>query len=628
MTSNGVRRPVRIGGASGGFTDRVAAITRLASDPDVDAIVGDWLSENVMTGYGAGKARRDKAGISVKDLPLEERRKTGQFASTFLQCFEPAIQKLAENGAKVAVNAGASDTELLAEICKDIVEKAGLDLKVAWVEGDDVTLPFKEMAAKGTNFKSVADGKTLQEWGFEPLCAQAYLGSLGIAEALRQGADIVICGRVSDAAPTIGVAAWWHGWGAHQLDELAGALIAGHIIECSAFVTGGYYSRFKDLMKAKKHLNLGFPIAEVHHNGEVDITKEKDTNGIVNAETVTSQLVYEISGPLYFNSDVVADLHNISLRETAENRVHVSGIRGLPPPPTTRCGVTADGGFQAEWHFYLVGLDIEEKCQWMEEQARFAIGEDLISKFSMLKFHVHGTSPPNPRNQEIATVDFRIFAQARDAALFDPSLPDGFARKLYETVLQSCPGVSRPNDLRQSTAKSYYEYYPTLIAQSACNHRVHLLFGDNGTIDIPLPPTMSEYGPQESYNTKGPVPLEHFGETVEAPLGYIALGRSGDKASDANVGFFVPDQEQWDWLRSFLTIEKVKELLGPEEYSGGRVDRFEMGNIRAVHFLLKNHLDRGYNSGSKLDTLAKNLCEYLRAKYVPIPRKFLKNGRI
>lgn len=204
-------------------------------------------------------------------------------------------------------------------------------------------------------------------------------------------------------------------------------------------MTGGYYSRFKDLMKAKKHLNLGFPIAEVHYNGEFDITKEKNTNGVVNAETVTSQLVYEISGPLYFNSDVVADLHNISLDETGRDRVHVSGVRGLPPPPTTRCGITAHVGYQAEWHFYLVGLDIDEKCQWMEEQARYAIGEELISKFSMLKFHVHGTSPANPRNQEIATVDFRIFAQARDAALFDPNLPDGFARKLYETVLQSCP---------------------------------------------------------------------------------------------------------------------------------------------------------------------------------------------
>lgn len=195
MASTSTKRPVRIGGASGGFTDRVAAIRRLASDPTVDAVVGDWLSENVMTGYGAGKARKVQQGVSDTGLSLEERKATAQYASTFLQCFEPAIHDLARNHTKLAVNAGASDTQLLAEVCEDLVKKAGLDLKVAWVEGDDVTAPFEQLAAGGHQFKSLTDGKTLKEWGFEPICAQAYLGSLGIAEALRRGADIVICGR-------------------------------------------------------------------------------------------------------------------------------------------------------------------------------------------------------------------------------------------------------------------------------------------------------------------------------------------------------------------------------------------------------------------------------------------------
>ncbi|KPM41136.1 hypothetical protein AK830_g5383 [Neonectria ditissima] len=619
------RRPIRIGGASGGFTDRVAAISRLAKDPRVDAIVGDWLSENVMTGYGAGKAQQD---ASVAALPLEERRKTAMYASTFLQCFQPAIPFLATNKTKLAVNAGASDTELLAKVVVDMVEKAGFSMKVAWVEGDDVTVPFKTMVGEGHVFRSVTDGKTLAEWRHKPLCAQAYLGSLGIAEAFRKGADIVICGRVSDAAPTIGLAAFWHGWRADQLDELAGALIAGHLIECSAFVTGGYYSRFKDLMKAKKHLGLGFPIAEVFSTGQCSITKEQGTNGIVNTETVTSQLVYEISGPLYFNSDVVADLRNIRIEQTGEDVVYVSGVKGLPPPPTTRVGVTAHGGYQAEWHFYLVGLDIQDKCRWMEEQARHAIGEELIRQFTMLKFHVHGSSPPDPDNQEVATVDFRIFAQGPRAELFDGSAPDGFARKLYETVLQSCPGVSRPNDLRQSAPKSYWEYFVSLIPQAACNHRVHLLFGDQAIVPIPMPPVTREYGPQDSYDPQSPRPLDSFGPTVHAPLGWVALSRSGDKASDANVGLFVADDEQWEWLRALLTISKLKELLGTHEYSGGRVDRFELPNVRAVHFLLKNHLDRGYNSGSKLDTLAKNLGEYLRAKFVPVPQKFIQDGHL
>lgn len=192
MTTNEPRRAIRIGGASGGFTDRLAAISRLASDPEVDAVVGDWLSENVMTGYGAGKARQAPAAAGVT---LEERKKTAMYASTFVQCFEPAIHHIAKNGTKLAVNAGASDTELLAEVVKDMVARAGYSMKVAWIEGDDVTEPFKRMVKEGHVFTSLTDGRTLQEWGHEPICAQAYLGSLGIAEALRQGADIVICGR-------------------------------------------------------------------------------------------------------------------------------------------------------------------------------------------------------------------------------------------------------------------------------------------------------------------------------------------------------------------------------------------------------------------------------------------------
>lgn len=185
-------RPIRIGGASGGFTDRVAAISRLAGDPEIDAVVGDWLSENVMTVYGAGKAIQTD---DVKNLSLAERKKSAQYASTFLQCFEPAMPLIAANKTKIAVNAGASDTELLAEVVKDMAQQAGYDLKVAWVEGDDVTLPFLKMVNEGHKFTNLTDGKTLVDWGHEPICAQAYLGSLGIAEALKQGADIVICGR-------------------------------------------------------------------------------------------------------------------------------------------------------------------------------------------------------------------------------------------------------------------------------------------------------------------------------------------------------------------------------------------------------------------------------------------------
>lgn len=206
------KRPVHIAGASGGFTDRVRAITQLAQEPGVDAIVGDWLAENVMTVYGAGKAKqRNSSGepTATDPLPsLEERKKSAQYASTFLQCFEPAIPHLAKNKVKLAVNAGASDTQLLAEVCDQLVRDAGYEMKVAWVEGDDVTDVALEAFSKGEDFTSTSTGQKLRDWGHKPICAQCYLGGWGIAEALRKGADIVICGRVSDAAPTIGVAAY------------------------------------------------------------------------------------------------------------------------------------------------------------------------------------------------------------------------------------------------------------------------------------------------------------------------------------------------------------------------------------------------------------------------------------
>lgn len=229
-----------------------------------------------MTGYGAGKEQRRQAEKERgSPFTFEEKRQNAHFASTFLQCFEPAIGLLERNGAKLVVNAGANDTELLAEVVRRLcLEKGDWKAKIAWVEGDEVTDQFKTHVSQGHVFKNLCDGKTLEDWGHEPLCAQAYLGSLGISEALRQGADIIICGRVSDAAPTIGLSAWWHGWSNNDWDQLAGGLIAGHLIECSAFITGGYYSGFKDLMKSEKHLNLGFPVAEVEASGECVITKE------------------------------------------------------------------------------------------------------------------------------------------------------------------------------------------------------------------------------------------------------------------------------------------------------------------------------------------------------------------
>ncbi|KAK4556757.1 hypothetical protein LTR86_006328 [Recurvomyces mirabilis] len=679
------KRPVRVGGASGGFSDRVRAILSLAKNEDVDVIVGDWLSEMTMTIHGSGKQRSLKQ-LSAKSqqfgqLNLEQQLQTAMFAENFMDCFEPAIDDLARRGIKLAVNAGASDTEVLAKLVQQKIRAKGHDLKVAWIEGDEQTDNVRRLIKNGETFESLMHGRNIQDWPNEIVCAQCYLGGLGIAEAFRQGADIVIAGRVADAAPAIGAAAWWHGWNQSNLDELAGSLVAGHLIECGAYVTGGYMSSFKDLLRQRKHVNLGFPIAAIDNLGQCVITKEQNTGGCVTVDSVTSQLLYEIQGPMYYNSDVVAQLEGIRIEQIGDDQVAVSGVRGLPGPETTKVGISGFAGYQAEYHIYLCGLDLDEKCQYAEEQIRYELGEERLKKFTCLQFTRNGDCPVDPRNQDVATVDLRIFAQSRDRELLNMRNPEGFFRISMVNFLMSCPGASLGNDTRLAEGKPFYEYWPALLPQSAVTHRAHLLYtpsgGGQNVIDIPPPTNTAKHLRQQpSYDTNSPVDLAAYGETVRVPLGTIVLGRSGDKASDCNVGLFVresPNNEIWEWFRSALTVTKIRELLGPEEcakfgqwaqqpsqitslsaghlanghttepakkktkLNGGangashdvmRIDRFEMPHIRAVHFLLHDHLDRGYDSCSTYDTLGKNCCEYLRSKLIDVPKKFLEYARI
>ncbi|KAJ5019820.1 hypothetical protein K4K57_009283 [Colletotrichum sp. SAR 10_99] len=618
-----VKRAIRIAGSSGGFSDRQRAIGDLAKNCDIDCIIGDWLSECTMTLHGAQKTenqRLKQAGQLAADT-------VGLFDPTFMENLSPALSYMQKKNIKMAVNAGASDTELLAGLVEEEIKKQGLDLKVGWVSGDEVTETVKRLHAEGEVFTSLMNGQPLKDWGFDDiLAAQCYLGGAGIAEALRQGCDIVIAGRVADAAPTIGASMWWHGWGREtDLDQIAGSLVCGHLIECSAYVCGGYYSGFKALMD--KCENIGFPIAEVEADGTCVITKEPGTGGEVSVGTVSSQLLYEIQGPLYYGSDVTANLEGVVMTQVGPDRVQVTGVKGLPAPSTTKVGLTAFGGYQAEFHYYIVGLDLEAKAEWTERQIRHSIG-DAIKDLSCLKFTLNGYCPENPRNQEVATVDFRIFVQTKRKALVDKFTLDvpGFNRWCMENFLQSCPGATLGNDQRQSEGKLFFEYYVTLLPQSEVKHRVEMPWAGK-SIDIPVQKNVRADYPrdQNSYETSNPVDLDNFGPTTRGPLGWVVGGRSGDKASDANVGFYVRHADEWDWLRSVLTTEKIKQLLDGSD-KGKKVERFEIPGIRAVHFLLRDHLDRGFNSTSEYDTLGKNVCEYLRAKHVDIPNRFLRRG--
>ncbi|KAK5168188.1 uncharacterized protein LTR77_006756 [Saxophila tyrrhenica] len=599
----------RIASVSGSVTDRRHEFAEIAAHEDVQYITGDYMSEYNMTTRGGGKTVGSSSDIAKTE-----------YEDCFLESILPALPHLSERRIKVAVNAGASDTRKLYEILQAEIDAQKLDLRVAWVEGDEVMAAVTKAIDSGEGFTSLTTGKKLSGWAYEPIYAQCYLGAFGIVEGLRQGADIVVCGRVADASPVIACAAYHHNWTRDDLSPLAHAFVAGHFIECGTYVTGGNFSGFKSLPSGMA-TNIGFPIATVDADGVFTISKQQNRGGMVTVDTCKAQLLYEIQGPLYYNSDVMAKLDNIKIEQVGRDLVRVSNVGYEKPPPTTKVGLTAPGGFQAEVHYFLCGLDIKEKAGMIEAQIRAALD---VAKYHTLKFRISGSCPSEPSNQDAATVDFRIFAQSTHHSAL---AVENFLRPCTDSIMQSYPGATFAVDTRQALPKPYYEYWVTVLPQSEVKHACHV---PHKNASIPIPPptdTVDFVFEQDSYETKDPVELSTFGPAIRAPLGHVVHARSGDKGSDCNVGFFVRYADEWDWLRSALTVDRIKQMLG-EDYVGKPIFRFELSNIWAVHFLLKDHLDRGVSSSSTYDVLGKNAAEYLRCKYIHIPLKFYERGRI
>jgi hypothetical protein len=440
----------------------------------------------------------------------------------------------------------------------------GMSIRDVWMESGDVSHAVRNHITS-TKLENLCTGESLKDWAFKDdiIGAQAYLGGLGIAKAFEEGANIVVAGRVSDASPVIGAAVWWHGWDRNQLDELANAFVAGHMIECSTYVCGGNFTGFKEFEGMESWGNIGYPIAEIGSKGEVIITKQKGTGGAVSEETCKAQLLYEIQGPWYFNSDVTAILDEIAFEQLSTNRVALRGVKAGPPPPTTKIGITARGGFQAEVHWFLVGLDIEAKARMLEMQIRQALVD--TSRFHVLKFTQNGTANENPTDQNAATVDFRIFAQAKDER---DLATNRFLRPIIDLVMCSYPGATFHLDFRQGLPKAVHEYFVTLLPQNDVKHVVHL--HDESELEIEPPNVTKTYPAQQPSQSKSSVLVNDYGETVRGPLGWLVHARSGDKGSNANVGFWVRHADEYDWLRTLLSTEYLKILLA-KEYNGKKI---------------------------------------------------------
>ncbi|KAE8331418.1 hypothetical protein BDV39DRAFT_218729 [Aspergillus sergii] len=610
-------RPIRIANCSGAISDPGVHMYNQAKYGPVDVITGDYLAEVNLAEHAEAMANAAHPG----------------WAATAWDGLQQSLELLDEKRIKVVINGGSLNPKGLAEKTFDLVRQKGLNLTVAYVDGDNLTSRAPQILSDIKDGKlhhlDDANGEVKLEKGslsfldhpdtMPIVTANAYLGFRAIKRGLDEGADIIICGRVADASPVIGAAAWWHGWQEDDFDALAGALVGGHLIECSTYVTGANFAGFYKY-NTQDLLNLCLPIAEIDAHGKVTVTKHEALHGFVTVDTVKCQLLYELQGNIYLNSDVKADLTDVQIVEQAPNRVHVSGIKGYSPPPTTKLAVFYRAGYQCEATFNACGYSIEKKWDLQEAQIRSKLNEwQVLDKFDILEIQRIGQAKENPDSQFASTAYCRVFAQAKDAATVE---------KLGEAWMFNgmahYAGMHCSLDMRTLAPKKYLGFYPAVISQSELDESVNLLGASKPKRFTVGPPKKTEpLAPRQNYETKNPVPLSQFGPTVTRPLGDIALARSGDKGGNVNFGLYVQTAEMWDWLRSFMTRQKMQELMGKDWKGWYFMERVEMPYIYAVHFVIYGPLGRGVSSSRLLDGLGKGFGEFIRAVHVPIPTKFL-----
>lgn len=618
------RRPVRIANCSGAIPDQGDFMLHQATAGPVDVITGDYLAEANLAQYAEAYSRGEHPG----------------WVSTAWDGLQLSLGAIHEHRIKVIINGGGLNPKGLAEKTDALVRQKGFHLRVAWVEGDDLTFKVHEILKRDAEGRlphfdvrneEVKLAKDTENFLDDPnkkiVAANAYLGCRAIRKGLDEGADIIICGRVADASPVIGAAAWWHGWRDNQFDELAGALLAGHLIECSTYGTGGNFAGF-DEYPIEDLLNLGCPIAEIDEKGECVITKHEKLRGIVTEEVVKCQMLYELQGTIYLNSDVKADLKNVVIKQAGQNRVHVSRAKGYPPPPTTKLAVFYKGGFQGEMTINATGYAVDRKYDLQEAQLRDKLEQwGLTQKVDLLELQRVGVPEVNPRSQLAATTYLRIFVQAAS-----PELVKAVLGAIVYNFMQHFPGMNCTLDWRLMTDPlPFLGYFPALVSQDEIQETVAIIGAgkdDVKRLEVGAPLQTEPLEPRDNYDPVSPRALNDFGATRMVPLGDVLLARSGDKGANVNVGFTPRAQhnndDTWEWVRSFLTRSRIKELMGDDWKDWYHVERVEFPGIRAVHFVVYGALGRGVSSSAKLDSLGKGFAEFLRAIHVPMPVKFLR----
>ncbi|MBC2716724.1 MAG: DUF1446 domain-containing protein [Desulfobacteraceae bacterium] len=579
-----------IANCSGYLGDKLSAARELIEGGEIHVLTGDYLAELTMALLFRMKMKAPEKG----------------YATTFLKQMNDVMGLCLEKNIKIVANAGGLNPKGLAAELEKIAGQLGIRPRIACIEGDDLLPRLEDLQQQGEEFRHLDKGTSLKEAGAMPITANAYLGGWGITKALSEGADIVVGGRIADAALVSGPSAWKFGWKQDDWDRMAGAYAAGHIIECGAQATGGNYSFIEEVPSFK---NVGYPIAEMHEDGSFVITKHPGTGGLVSVGTVTAQLLYEVREPAYLTPDVKVRFDTINIRQEAADRVLIDGIRGESPTGSAKVCINNLYGYRNSMTVVLTGLDIEKKAEIVEETIFDLLGGK--DQFSFTNVQLIRIDKENPEHNDVACAHLKI-------SLMDPDqkkVGKLFSAKLVEMALSNIPGFTMTSP--PSNGSPALQHWPTLVKNEFLEHKISMNGSEFTVKPVGSYPAVTDIQPKDVALVD--VPMDN---TQKIHLGRLFASRSGDKGGNANLGVWAKNIESYSFLNRFLTTEKLKDLLPDmKEFD---IERYELPNLFAINFYIKGALGEGVAASVRNDPQAKTLGEYLRAKVIEVPETILK----